>query len=154
MGGEMTRPSDVKPREGEQAGTRAESFKVGEPLPEIRFIVTPDIVREYITAIDSTPELYRVGDRLAAPPNVLAVYLLAILYRRYPPTQGIILTQQRWRWHQPIWADESTPIVADGDVLGREMRRGKYFVRWEGRFRRADHGTAVASAVNTMYVPE
>lgn len=150
----MTRPSDVKPREGHQPGTPAEAFKVGERLPEMRFTVTPEIVEEYIAAIDSDRELYRIGQRRAAPPNMLAVYLLAILYRRYPPIQGIILTQQRWRWHRPIWADEATSIVADGEVLDREVRRGKYFLRWEGRFRRADDGTAVASAVNTMYVPE
>jgi len=149
----MTRPSEVKPREGEQPGTPAAEFKVGEQLPLMQFSVTPDIVDEYIRAIDSDPSLYSLEGRRVAPPNVLAVYQLAVLYRRYPPIQGIILTEQEWRWHNPIWADQDTDIEADGKIVDAFKKRGKDYLRWSAEFRRKD-GTPIASSINTMYIPE
>jgi hypothetical protein len=149
----MTRPSDVKPREGEQPGTLAADYQAGATLPKLAFTVTPDIIDEYIAAIDSEKALYTLDGRPVAPPNVLAVYQLAVLYRRYPPIQGIILTEQEWQWHSPIWADEDTDIEADGEVTGKFEKRGKTFVRWSAQFRRRD-GTPIATSTNTMFVPE
>ncbi len=148
----MTRPSELKPREDEAPGTMPEAYEVGQRLPEMRFTLTPEIVAEYIRAVDADPAIYRIDGRDAAPPNVLAVYLLAIVYRKYPPIQGIILTDVAWKFHHPIWADEATEILADGQVSERFQRRGKSFVRWSAEFQRAD-GTRLASATNTMYVP-
>lgn len=148
----MTRPSEVKPREGEQAGTFAEQFATGEVLPELRFTITPDIVSEYLSSIDGDPGIYEVDGRQAAPPNVLAVYLLAVLYRRFPPAQGIILANQRWDFFSPIWADEETTLVAQGTVLRCEERRGKSFLRWSAEFARPN-GDPVATAENELYVP-
>lgn len=147
----MTRPSELKPREDESPGTLPHQYRIG-PLPEMRFSITPEIVQEYMAAVDANPALYRVDGRDAAPPNVLAVYLLAILYRGYPPIQGIILTDVTWRFRHPIWADETTEIVGSGEVFAASMRRGKHFIRWRGRFTRAD-GVPLAEAVNTCYVP-
>jgi hypothetical protein len=149
----MTRPSELRLREGEQPGTPAAAFEIGARLPVMRFTITPEVIEEYISAIDSEPGLYELNGRPAAPPNVLAIYQLAILYRKYPPLQGIILTEQEWRWYSPIWADEETEIEADGEVMGRFERRGKNFIRWSAAFRRKD-GTLLATAVNTMCVPE
>jgi hypothetical protein len=148
----VTHPTEVKPREGEQRGTFPDEFELNATLPELRFTVTPDIVSEYLTAIDATPEVYTIDGRQAAPPNVLAVYLLAVLYRRFPPVQGIILAKQSWRFHQPIWANEVTEMIADGVVESVEQRRGKHFVRWSARFMRSD-GSLVATADNEFYVP-
>ncbi len=150
----MTRPAELKPREDEQPGTPAEAFEVGEPLPEMRFTLTPDIVEEYMQAVEADPSPYQLEGRRVAPPNVLAVYQLAVLYRRYPPIQGIILTEQSWEWHLPIWADEATELLASGRVLERYERRGKQYVRWSADFRRARDGATVATSVNTLYVPE
>lgn len=88
----------------------------------------------------------------AAPPNVLAVYLLAVVYRKYPPLQGIILTDVSWRFHGPIWANEDTEIIATGVVKDKFKKRDKHFVRWSAEFRRAD-GELLTTAKNTMYVP-
>ncbi|MEO8847020.1 MAG: MaoC family dehydratase [Casimicrobiaceae bacterium] len=149
----MTRPSEVKPREGEQPGTLAADYKAGAILPRLAFTVTPDIVDEYIAAIDSDKSIYKLNGRPVAPPNVLAVYQLAVLYCLYPPIQGIILTDQEWHWHSPIWADEDTEIEADGKVTEKFEKRGKTFVRWSAEFRRKD-GTPIATSTNTMFVPE
>jgi hypothetical protein len=149
----MTRPSDVKPREGDQPGTPAADYEAGAVLPKLEFTVTPDIVDEYVAAIDSDASVYNLDGRRVAPPNVLAVYQLAVLYRRYPPIQGIILTEQEWQWHSPIWADEDTKIEADGKIVDIFERRGKTFVRWSAEFRRSD-GTPIATSTNTMFVPE
>lgn len=148
----MTRPSDLKPREDESPGTPPDAYAVGAPLPDMPFSLTPEIVEEYMTAVDADPALYVVDGRQAAAPNVLAVYLLAILYRGYPPTQGIILTDVSWHFRHPIWTDETTEIVGNGRVTERFERRGKHFIRWQGDFTR-DDGVALASAFNTMYVP-
>ena len=90
--------------------------------------------------------------RRAAQPTVLAVYLLAVVYRKYPPIQGIIFTDVSWRFHAPIWADEDTEISATGVVKDKFEKRGKHFVRWSAEFRRAD-GELLTTATNTMYVP-
>lgn len=148
----MTRPSELKPTEDEVEGTLPEAYQVGAALPEMRFTITPEIVAEYIAAVDGDPELYQVDGRRAAPPNVLAVYLLAVVYRKYPPIQGIILTDVSWRFHGPIWADEDTEISATGEVMDKFEKRGKHFVRWSAEFRRAD-GELLTTATNTMYVP-
>ena len=149
----MTRPIELKPREDEVQGTPPEAYAVGAELPEMRFTITPEIVEEYIAAVDGDPALYEVDGRRCAPPNVLAVYLLAVVYRKYPPIQGIILTDVSWRFHHPIWAEEDTEIVATGQVAEKFEKRGKHFVRWRAEFKGAD-GTLLASARNTMYVPE
>ena len=148
----MTRPIELKPREDESPGTPFEDYEVDAALPDMVFTVTPDIAQEYLEAIDGDAETYQLDGRQAAPPNVLAVYLLAILYRRYPPIQGLILTDVRLRFHHPIWADEDTEICGNGAVAEKYERRGKHFVRWTARFTRTD-GTLLATAQNTVYVP-
>ena len=149
----MTRPIELKPREDEHPGTPWTAYQVGARTPDMDFTVTPAIVREYMEAIDADPSAYVVDGRPAAPPNVLAVYLLAILYRKYPPIQGIILTEVSWRFHHPIWADEDTEIVGRGEVTEKFEKRGKHFVRWKAEFRRRPDGLLLTEAANMMYVP-
>lgn len=148
----MTRPTDVKPREGEQEGTLPEQFQAGSLLPELRFTVTPDVVAEYLKAIDADEAVYTINGRRAAPNNVLALYLLAVLYRKYPPIQGIILAKQEWSFFKIIWGDESTDIVARGKVLQKEERRNKTFVKWQASFEDIS-GSLIATATNELYVP-
>ena len=69
----MTRPIELKPREDEVEGTPPEGYTVGAELPKMEFTVTPEIVEEYIEAIDGATSLYTVDARPVAPPNVLAV---------------------------------------------------------------------------------
>lgn len=148
----MTRPIELKPREDESPGTPYEDYETGAPLPDMWFTVTPAIAEEYLQSVDGDASLYRVDGRQAAPPNVLAVYLLAILYRKYPPNQGLILTDVAFRFHHPIWADEDTEICGNGEVIEKIEKRGKHFVRWAARFTRKD-GVLIATARNTVYVP-
>ena len=148
----MTRPIELKPREDESRGTLPEEYVVGTELPAMPFTVTPEIIDEYIAAVDADRSLYQIDGRPAAPPNVLAIYLLATIYRRYPPIQGIILTDVAWHFHHPIWADEDTYITACGRIEDKLERRGKHFVCWSASFRRHD-GQPLAEARNTMYVP-
>lgn len=148
----MTHPTEIKPREGDQPGTHAPQFAAGTDLPEMRFTISPDIVTEYVTAVDADPSNHVIDGRQAAPPTVLAVYLLAIVYRRYPPAQGIILAKQEWDFHDVIWADEDTDVVARGTILDVQHRRAKDFVRWSAEFTRTD-GTPIATARNEFYVP-
>ena len=55
----MTRPSEVKPREGEQPGTLAADYKAGAILPRLAFTVTPDIVDEYIAKLEALGVTFR-----------------------------------------------------------------------------------------------
>jgi hypothetical protein len=50
----MTRPSDIKPREGEQPAALYNDWTVGAEFPALPFTITPDIVREYNAAIEPT----------------------------------------------------------------------------------------------------
>ena len=149
----MTRPSEIRLREDELPGATSAEFEVGVALPELRFTITPDVIADYLAAVDADPALYVLDGRPVAPPNVLSVYLMPVLYRRYPPIQGIIQAEVAWRWHHPIYADEETDVVVTGSIVEREQRRGKWFVRWTAAFHRAD-GALLAEAANRFNLPE
>lgn len=148
----MTRPSDIKPREGEVRGTRFEEYVVHEPLPELRFTVTPDVVHEYAEAVEGDPSGYEHGGGKVALSSVFAPYLMAVLYRKYPPAQGGIMASNVFRFHRPIPADRETEIVADGRIEETFEKRGRKYVRYSARFRTAN-GDLVAEAVNTSTFP-
>jgi hypothetical protein len=149
----VTRPSEIKPREGSVPGTPYAGFEEGATLSPVQFDITPAIVDEYFKAVDADPTLYVAKGRQAAPPNVLLPYMTCVIYNRYPPIQGIVMAEVDFAWHNPIWADETTQVVSTGRVLQKFEKRGRRYIKWEGRFDRAD-GTPLASLVNTFHVPE
>jgi hypothetical protein len=139
----MTRPSEIKPREDSTPGTPYAQFAEGRELGETRFTITPDIVEEYFRAVDADPALYVADGRQAAAPGVLFPYMTCALYRTYPPIQGIVMGEVEIEFHHPIWADESTEVVA----------KGRRYVQWTEDFHRAD-GQLLARLNNTFHVPE
>jgi hypothetical protein len=149
----MIRPSEVKIREGATPGTPYDAFTVGQVFQPVRFMITPEIVEEYARAVEADLAEYRLDGRPVSPPNVLFVYMTGVLYRTYPPIQGIVMIEADFRWHSPIFADESTVVVASGELTEKFEKRGRKYVRWSGEFRRED-GTLLASLVNTFHVPE
>ena len=62
----MTRPAEVKVREGATPGTRYAEFEVGAKMGEVTFTITPDIIEEYIRAVEGDEKLYVVDGRKAA----------------------------------------------------------------------------------------
>ena len=111
----MTRPSDIKPREGEQRGTTYDDYVIGDTLPPLRFTVTPEIMREYAGVVDGAAGGYEVEGRKAALPSVLQVYFMAVLYSKYPPQQGGVMGSNQFRFFEPIWADASIDIIGTGN---------------------------------------
>jgi len=149
----MTRPSDIKPREDSVPGTPFAGFKVGAKLDELRFTITPEIVEEYFASVEADPKLYQIDGRQAAPPNVLLPYMTCALYRNYPPIQGIVMAEVDMRFHHPIWANESTEIVVNGEIVDKFEKKGRRYVRWKANYKRAD-GQPIAELVNQFNVPE
>ena len=149
----MTRPAEVKVREGSTPGTRFADFEVGAKMPEVSFTITPDIVEEYILAVEGDEKLYVVDGRRAAPPDILCVYMTSTLYQKYPPIQGIIMCEVAFGYHHPIWRDENTEVRLSGEVTGKFVKKARKFVQWNGRYKRAD-GTLLAEVENTFSVPE
>lgn len=149
----MTRPADIKPREDSTPGTPYAGFAVGAALGETRFTITPAICEEYFDAVDAERALYVVEGRQAAAPNVLLPYMTSPIYRKYPPIQGIVMAELDMALHHPIWADESTEVVATGTVLDKFEKRGRRYIRWSAEFRRGD-GQLLARLTNTFHVPE
>lgn len=149
----MTRPSEIKPREGSTKGTLYDDFQEGAQLGPVGFEITPAIVEEYFDAVSADRALYHVDGRQAAPPNVLLPYMTVPIYMTYPPNQGIVMAELEMMWHAPIWADETTSIVATGRVLRKFEKRGRRYINWEATFARAD-GQPIATLVNTFNVPE
>jgi len=149
----MTRPSEIRIKEGETGGTRAADYEPGADLGELRFTITPDVVREYMAVVEADPSLYVRDGRPVAPPHLLCPYLMPVMYRRYPPIQGIVQADVTWSWRHPIYADEETEVVVTGRVTERYERGGRWFVRWTAEYRRAD-GTPLATATNRIHVPE
>ena len=148
----MTRPSEVKPREGDKPGTRWEEFEVGAELPSFTFTITPDIVTEYCRAIEADPNGIVLNGKRVAVPSILSVYLMAVLYRKYPPAQGGIMASNKFRYYGPISATEDTTIVASGRVLDKFEKRGRRYVRYGARFTHTD-GRLIAEAENISTFP-
>ena len=149
----MTRPAEVKVREGATPGTRFDKFSVGVKMPEVIFTITPEIIAEYILAVEGDENLYVIDGRKAAPPDVLCVYMTSTLYQKYPPIQGIIMCEVAFDYHHPIWRDEDTEIRLSGEVTDKYVKKERKFVKWKGRYRRTD-GTLLAEVENTFSVPE
>ncbi|HTK12550.1 MAG TPA: hypothetical protein VL402_02000 [Xanthobacteraceae bacterium] len=149
----MTRPSDVKPREGDRPGTTWDQYILGDELPEVRFKIAPDIMREYAVAVEGDPKGYPVDGRMAAIPSVLAVYLMSVLYRKYPPLQGGIMAGNKFSFFNPIWADEEIEIVGRGKIEEKFEKKGRKYIRYSAHFTRTD-GTPIATAVNTSTFPQ
>jgi hypothetical protein len=149
----MTRPSEIKPREGSVPGTLYATYEEGKALGPVRFEITPALCEEYFDAVQSDRALYRVGGRQAAPPNVLLPYMTVPIYQTYPPNQGIVMAELDLQARSPIWADETTPVVATGKVLRKFEKRGRRYVQWEARFAR-EGGPVLATLTNTFHIPE
>lgn len=134
-------------------GTVYEGFEEGAELGPVRFEITPAIVEEYFDAVQADRALYQVDGRQAAPPNVLLPYMTVPVYQKYPPSQGIVMAELDMAWTKPIWADETTTVVATGRVLRKFEKRGRRYVQWEATFAGGD-GAAIATLTNTFHVPE
>jgi hypothetical protein len=150
--GQMTRPSEIKPREGDRPGTTWDKYVIGDKLPETRFAITPDVIREYAVAIEADPNGYPVDGRKAAVPSVLAVYLMSVFYRKYPPLQGGVMAGNKFRFYHPIWADEDTEIVGTGQIEKKFEKKGRKYISYSVDFARVD-GTKIAHAENTSTFP-
>lgn len=149
----MTRPSDIKPREGEQPAALYKDWKVGTEFPPLPFIITPDVVKEYMSVTDATPSYYMIDGRQAAPPNVVLVYMMAVMYRVYPPQQGGIMIGNTIQFHNPIWADENTEVIGSGRLTDKFEKKGRKYICYDVEFKRPD-GTRLVSVNHTSAFPE
>ena len=149
----MTRPSEVKPREGDQPGALYKDWEIGAEFPDLRFSITPDIVDEYISVVNADPKNSVIDGRQAAPPNVIAVYLMAVMYRKYPPQQGGIMIGNTFRFTHPIWADEETQVIGTGRLTDKYEKKGRKYVCYSVDFHRAD-GVKLTSIDHTSAFPE
>ncbi len=149
----MTRPAEVKIREGATPGTRFDDFEVGVKMGEVSFTITPEIIDEYIRAVEGDEKLYVVDGRRAAPPDVLCVYMTSTLYQKYPPIQGMIMCEVAFGYRHPVWRDENTEVRLSGEVTDKYVKKERKFVKWKGLYRRAD-GTLLAEVENTFSSPE
>ena len=150
----MTIPRTIRPREGEQPGTPFEAFEDGATLGPLEFTIDAGTAEAYRELHGGDAAWYRDAGGDAGPlvpPAVLSLYLLPILYQRYPPLQGIVLTHQRFALHRPLRAGDL--VIATGRIDEKYERRGRRFVRWTATFRTAG-GALAAEATNTFMLPE
>lgn len=148
----MTRPSEIKPREGDQPGTVYSDYEIGSKLPELRFTITPEIMREYAGLVDGSADGYAIDGRRAALPSVISVYFMAVLYQKYPPQQGGIMAGNKFTFHRPIWADEPIEIIGTGEIKNKFEKRGRRYVSYLAEFRTSS-GELVSTALNTSTFP-
>lgn len=149
----MTRPSEVKPREGDLPAALYKDWQVGAEFPELRFTITPDVIDEYMSVVNATPEAYVIDGRRAAPPNVVAVYLMAVMYRKYPPQQGGIMIGNTFSFHHPIWADEDTEVIGTGKLEDKYEKKGRKYICYSVDFTRVD-GQKLTRILHTSAFPE
>lgn len=149
----MTRPSEVKPREGEQPAALYKDWEIGGEFPALHFTITPDIVDEYLSVVDADRANYVIDGRQAAPPNVVLVYMMAVMYRKYPPQQGGIMIGNTIAFHNPIWADETTEVVGTGRLTDKYEKKGRKYICYDVEFSRPN-GTVLAKVNHTSAFPE
>ena len=149
----MTRPSDVKPREGDQPAALYKDWMVGAEFPPLPFTITRDVVQEYQSVVNADPANYVIDGRQAAPPNVVLVYMMAVMYRLYPPQQGGIMIGNTIAFHNPIWADEDTDVIGTGRLTEKFEKKGRKYICYDVEFKRPD-GTSLVSCSHTSAFPE
>lgn len=149
----MTRPSDIKPREGEQAAALFKDWQIGATFEAVPFTVTPEVVQEYAAVTASDLDNFVIDGRRAAPPNVLLVYMMAVMYRKYPPQQGGIMIGNTIAFHNPIWADEETEVVGTGSLTDKFEKKGRKYICYDVEFKRPD-GTLLMQVNHTSAFPE
>jgi hypothetical protein len=86
-------------------------------------------------------------------PSVLSLYLMAVLYRRYPPAQGGIMAGNKFWYDSPVAAGTPTDIVASGAILEKFEKRGRRYVRYSAEFR-TTQGNVIARAENLSTFPD
>ncbi len=106
-------------------GTPYGGFEEGATLGPVTFSITPEIVEEYFDSVQADRALYQLDGRQAAPPNVLLPYMTVTIYQKYPPIQGIVMAELDMIWSRPIWADETTDVVATGAGVSKFEKRGR-----------------------------
>ena len=149
----MTRPGYIKPREGAQPVSLYKDWVVGAEFPALPFTITTDVVREYMSVVDADPANYVIDGRQAAPPNVVFVYMMAVMYRLYPPQQGGIMLGNTVQFHNPIWADEDTDVIGTGRVTDKYEKKGRKHICYDVDFKRSD-GTLLVSVNHVSAFPE
>jgi acyl dehydratase len=151
----MTRPSDIRPKEGQQPGTPFESFHAGDPLQPMRFILDGDVLDEYTRLIGGDLDWYHAPPGAAGPvgpATTPALFLLALLYRTFPPVQGLVLTHAGLEFVAP-WAP-GMHLTATGAIMETSVRRGRPYVSWEGQFIEDESGRLLTVAQNTFTLPQ
>lgn len=149
----MTRPSEIKPREGEQPAALYNDWEVGAEFGKLQFTITPEIVQEYQAVTATDTQNFVIDGRQAAPPNVVLVYMMAVMYRKYPPQQGGIMIGNTIEFHSPIWADEITEVVGSGRLTDKFEKKGRKYICYDVEFKRPN-GTLIAVVNHTSAFPE
>jgi hypothetical protein len=149
----MTRPSEIKPREGEQPAALYNDWEVGAEFGKLQFTITPEIVQEYQSVTATDTQNFVIDGRQAAPPNVVLVYMMAVMYRKYPPQQGGIMIGNTIEFHSPIWADEITEVVGSGRLTDKFEKKGRKYICYDVEFKRPN-GTLIAVVNHTSAFPE
>lgn len=150
----MTLPSAIRPKEGQQPGTPFETFSVGAPLRPMSFTLDAEVVDEYARLLGAELAWYHAPPGVAgslAPATSPALFLLALLYRTFPPVQGLVLTHVAFAFLQP-WAP-GMAITGTGVITETSERRGRQYVSWRAEFREDASGRLLTHAANTFTLP-
>lgn len=150
----MTHPTAIRPQEGARPGTPFAAFRVGAALQPMPFTLDAEVVEEYTRLLGGDLAWYEAppGEAGAlAVATAPALFLLALLYRTFPPVQGLVLTHQAFDFAQP-WAP-GMRITATGAISDTAERRGRQFVSWQGSFTEDATGRLLTRTHNTFVLP-
>jgi len=109
-------------------------------------------VQEYISVVNADAENYVIDGRQAAPPNVVLVYMMAVMYRKYPPQQGGIMIGNTIEFHHPIWADVDTEVVGTGRLTDKYERKGLKYIKYDVEFK-TPQGVLLVAVNHTSAFP-
>jgi hypothetical protein len=133
---------------------RWDELVVGDKTGELTVDVTPELVNEFLKAMDVRAPVLRKGvgePNGIAPPYLIAKLGLYPLYINHMHERGGrgVFAKQEFKYHLPVRIGDR--IAAEGRLIEKYERRDKRFIVFRGEFRNGD-GKLVLEERRTVMV--
>jgi hypothetical protein len=127
---------------------RAENLRVGMRLGPIFYIVEPEQISAFASALRTSNGLYR-GKSPIAPPTMRLLDYALLVAQHFKGGKGGVHAKHRCELHEPMRAGQAVRV--DGVITAAERRRGKFYFTIEYETRDAtDERLLVRQAITAV----
>ncbi len=107
---------------------RAENLRTGMRLGPIFYIVEPEQIKAFASALRTSNPLYE-GESAVAPPTMRLLDYALLIAHHFKGGKGGVHAKHRCELLEPMRAGQA--IRVDGTVIATERRRGKFYFTLE-----------------------